>query len=231
MGKLCVEDAYRNELKGRCAAAEMQARHELQLKLTHGGFAKSYFIDLVASGCVPIECKTALSLTSQHKSQLLNYLLIAGVNHGLLLNFRTNRVQKYFVSTTLTPATQREFAVTSVNWQEDLASNRLKEFVLGFAIDFGVFLEVALYREAIEYFLGGPTNPITKVPLSNENGIVVGHQRVCLLDQFTAVAVTCLNDSLSAMQSHLERLLTRIPIRRFQWINFGRHSLTFTTIT
>lgn len=51
-----------------------------------------------------LEAKASDSLTTAHHSQALNYLLLAGMQHGTLVNFRSTRVEHQFISTHLTPA-------------------------------------------------------------------------------------------------------------------------------
>ena len=46
--------------------------------------------------------KTVTALNDSHKQQLINYLLLTGIKHGKLINFRPASVEYSFVSTTLT---------------------------------------------------------------------------------------------------------------------------------
>jgi GxxExxY protein len=46
-----------------------------------------YFADILVEDRIILELKTADSITSQHKAQLLNYLKATEVEVGLVLNF------------------------------------------------------------------------------------------------------------------------------------------------
>ena len=74
-----------------------------------------------------LEGKAAERLVAAHRSQSLNYLFLAGLKHGRLVNFRTERLQHEFVPTTLTPEERRRFSVVEGEWVEmNPASRQLK---------------------------------------------------------------------------------------------------------
>jgi GxxExxY protein len=49
--------------------------------------AGDYYADLLISGLVIVELKTAENLREEHQAQLINYLRATNVEVGLLLNF------------------------------------------------------------------------------------------------------------------------------------------------
>src|SRR5438067_64046 len=111
-GRLLDEDLYKCELAARCAAIGIwPAEREVQIRVTHQSFIKDYFMDLLFCHGFMLEGKAAERLVAAHRGQSLNYLLLAGMKHGRLVNLRTERVQHEFVSTTLTPDERRRFKV------------------------------------------------------------------------------------------------------------------------
>src|SRR5687768_11291125 len=92
-GRLLDESIYKRAITRRCAAAGiLPARQEVRIVLRFDGFEKVYCMDLLFACGLMVEVKTAESLTNAHFSQALNYLLLTGMAHGLLLNLRTERV-------------------------------------------------------------------------------------------------------------------------------------------
>jgi hypothetical protein len=82
----------------------------------HADFQKRYFLDLLVAEGALFEFKAVDALTPAHRSQLLNYLLLAGLAHGKLINVRTQNVQHEFVNTTLTSADRTAFSVDAAAW-------------------------------------------------------------------------------------------------------------------
>jgi len=104
-----------------------------------------------------LEAKVADRLVAAYRGQSLNYLLLAELKHGRLVNFRTERVQHEFVSTTLTLEERRRFRMVESNWMEmNTESRQLKTKMFELLTDWGAFLDVNLYREGLIHFLGGP---------------------------------------------------------------------------
>ncbi|MBM3888579.1 MAG: GxxExxY protein, partial [Verrucomicrobia bacterium] len=103
MGRYLDERLYQIELTARLRDRGLTVVREMKITLTLDGFSRDYYVDLLVNGGVIIETKTAETLTPAHRAQVLNYLYFCGLFHATLLNFRTERVQHEFVSTTLTP--------------------------------------------------------------------------------------------------------------------------------
>jgi GxxExxY protein len=231
-GCLLNEDLYKCELAARCLAAGMlPAEREIQIRVSHKGFAKDYFMDLLLCGGFMLEAKSADRLVAVHRAQSLNYLLMAGLRHGRLVNFRRQRVQHEFISTTLTAEERRRLAVREQEWHEpDADSRRLRIKTLEILSDWGAFLDVNLYREALVYFLGGPALVHQMVEVFSGSRCI-GVQPMNLLNQSSAFAVTSKTKDVGAMRDHLERLLHHTRLGCIQWINLNHHFVEFTTLS
>src|ERR1035441_887945 len=124
-GRLLDEDLYKCEIASRCVTLGLQpAEREVRICVRHESFIKDYFMDLVVCHSFMLEAKATERLVAAHRGQSLNYLLLAGLKHGRLVNLRTERVQHEFVSTTLTPEERRRFSVEEDDWVELSAESR-----------------------------------------------------------------------------------------------------------
>ncbi len=189
-----------------------------------------YFMDLLFAFGLMVEAKTVESLTKAHFSQTLHYLMLTGMSHGLLMNLRPERVEHQFVSTTLDLAERRRFTIHDADFRPINEPNRwLREMVPRLLADWGAFLQVALYREAIIHFLGGPEVALRKIPILDSDQ-TLGFDEVCLLSDDTALAFTALTDGQLRMRDHLERFLGHTRLACIQWINLNHHDIEFTTL-
>jgi GxxExxY protein len=231
-GRLLDEDLYKSELAIRCASNGLQpAEREVRIRVSHNGFSKDYFMDLLIARGFMLEGKVAERLSAAHRSQSLNYLLLTGMRHGRLVNFRSERVEYEFVSTTLTPEERRRFLVVEREWVEmNAESGQLKAKTVELLEDWGAFLDVNLYREALVHFLGGAGSVCREVDLFSGSRRV-GGQTLSLLNEDTGFAVTMKHEDIGAMRDHLNRLLQHTRLRSLQWVNLNRHQVEFTTLS
>lgn len=187
-------------------------------------------MDLLFASGLLVEAKTVESLTKAHLAQTLHYLMLTGMSHGLLVNLRPERVEHQFVSTTLDLAERRRFTIHEADWRPINEPSRwLRETVARLLADWGAFLQVALYREAIIHFLGGPEVALRKIPIWDGDQSL-GFDEVCLLGDDTALAFTALTDGQQRMRDHLQRFLGHTRLACLQWINLNHHDIEFTTL-
>jgi GxxExxY protein len=231
LGRLCDEIIYQNDLAARIEAAGLgPVRIEVPLTVTYLDFSKIYSMDLVVADSAVYELKTATALSSEHDAQLLNYLLLWKTPHGKLVNFRSSKVASRFVNNPITAEAQKSFQANTDRWREfDPSSKRLRSLFLDLLADWGAFLELPLYSEALIHFLGGEQNVIQMVPL-HRNGIPLGNQRMHLLTPEIAFRLTALNTSFAAYENHLHSILRHSPLKAFHWINMDRHNIQFVTV-
>jgi len=231
-GRFLDESLYRRAIAARCEELRIvPAEEEVGVRVTHGSFCKDYFMDLLLCRGVMFELKAVEALAPAHRAQALNYLFLTGSQHGKLVNLRPERVQHEFVSTGLTDERRREFSVFDTSWKDvNTESAWLRSKVVDLLRDWGAFLEVALYRDAITHFIGGPEKVVTPVEISSSRG-VLGEQDVHLLAPDTAFAISAVTDRIDATRQHQLGFLRHSALRHIQWINMNRHRIEFTTLS
>ena len=231
-GRLMEEDVYKRAILARCSAQGIApGKREVEIQVTHKDFRKSYFMDLLFALGLMVEAKTVEQINNSHHAQTLHYLLLAGMHHGLLINLRPGKVEKQFVSTTLDLEQRRLYHVDDSQWKRFNASgDRMRELLSAILDDWGAFLQVSLYRDAIIHFFGGADTALQRIPIfDNQNE--VGQHEVCLIAEDTCLAMTALNSGAETMQDHLQRFLSHTKLACLQWVNFNQHEIELQTIT
>lgn len=90
LGPGVLEDAYKACLAHALRLDGHKALREVHLDLTYEGLCipNAYVMDLVVDDKVVVEAKTVDRFNDVHLAQLNSYLRFAGMEVGLLLNFR-----------------------------------------------------------------------------------------------------------------------------------------------
>jgi GxxExxY protein len=230
-GRLLDEQLYKLEIAERCLALGIQpVEREVRIRVRHATFSKDYFMDLLFCRGVMLEAKVAEALVPAHRGQALNYLLLAGLKHGRLVNLRTDRVQHEFISTTLTAEERRRFEVVDCEWLERGEQSRLLKIKMTELLaDWGAFLDVGLYRESLIHFMGGPGVVCQQVQVFSGSRSL-GAQELNVIGEDTAFALTTKQADAGAYRHHLARLLHHTKLKAIQWINLNRHVVEFTTL-
>ena len=159
LGRLCDECAYEADLKARLLADGFRSvQTQVPVTVTHRDFSKTYRLDLLADDAL-YELKAETTLAVEHDAQLLIYMFLLGIQRGKLLNFGPPKVQGKIIATSLTQEERRRFAEIAERWSElTPACETLCRTMLDLLQDWGAFLEVGLYQEALLHFLGGASN-------------------------------------------------------------------------
>ncbi len=230
LGRLCDECAYKADLKARLLADGFHSvLTEVPVTVTHRDFAKKYYLDLVADDAL-YELKTDAAFVGEHEAQLLNYLFLLRIPRGKLLNFRPTKVQGKILATSLTPEVRRRFTSVRERWQDlTPACATLRQTLCDLMRDWGAFLEVGLYQEALIHFLGGVSNVEHRVSLSR-NGLDLGGQRMLVHAPGIAFRLTAVTEDQQYVESHIRRLLALTNLKAIQWINLNHAQIEFTTI-
>jgi len=229
-GRLCDEQIYKNELAFRCDADGIAILREAAICAEHKDFRKLYFLDMLADNGGIYELKATAALNSNHDLQLINYLLLAGLNHGKLINFRPGSVEYRFVSTSLAPADRQVFSVDSHRWNPgDQESSFLQETLYDLLQDWGVFLSVDLYEQALIHFLGGTEQVVHPVEIY-ENGRALGRQNLSLLRPDTELHISAISSHLASYENHLRKMLFHTPLEKLQWLNFDKKTVQMITL-
>lgn len=216
LGRIFDESIYRRTLARILAS---RAAEQVCIRLTHRGFEKLCFIDLVVDSGCPFELKVTSQLHDRHRGQLIQYLMLTGLRHGKLINFGGETLEHEFVNCHETEAHRRSFKVDLSRWFTTCGeANEFQEILLGLLRDWGTGLDRGLYIEAIAHFLGGLEAVHQSVETLWE-GEVVGRQFVNLAGNNTAFEVTCLRNDLNLYELHLKRLLANSSLERILWAN------------
>jgi len=230
LGCLCEEKIYEREIEARCLERGMDARSEVPVCVTHGSFEKTYLLDLVVERRVLYELKATASFTPRHRQQILNYLFLTNLQHGKLVNMRPPSVEFEFVSNVVPSEDRYRFNIDARAWVDlDEHSTWIRELVAALLEDWGAFLDVQLFYDAVEHLRpqrGDLTGP---VPV-RVGGRAVGQQNTHLLNADTALCLTALKRARAAHEDHLLRFLSHTSLRAIQWINFCRHEITMKTL-
>lgn len=173
------------------------------------------------------ELKTTAALSSKHETQLINYLLLTNTAHGKLINFRPEKVESRFVNAPIDANARMQYSLTNDTMSNDGSS--LREIVLNLVEDWGMFLDLDLYTEAIIFLLGGEDNVVRRVPVSRD-GVALGTQRFHLVTELSAFRVTGFKGDDPKHRHHFQQLLRLTPLKSIHWINFCRNELSLTTI-
>ena len=231
MGNLCEEHIYRDEIAERCLAAGFRTAYtEVGIRVSYGDFRKRYSIDLLVNNSAVYEIKAAETLAPAHRKQALNYLMLVSLAHGKLANMKPNSVQHKFVSTRLTPERRYRCYIDDSRWTDcDEDAKRLRELMRCLISEWGAFLEVELFYDAVKFFWGGEDNVIRTIELVSGDR-VVGRQRAHLINPLTAIKITAIVEDARVYEKHLRKFLRHTKLARVHWINFSHHQIAFTTI-
>lgn len=231
-GSFFAEKLYNFEIAAECRKLGFRrVEVEVPIHVTHGGFRKDYYADLLIDGAALFELKVVSALTEEHRAQTLNYLFLMGLHRAKLLNLGAAGVQHEFASTTLTPSDRKDFSVDMARWKPtDDHGDRYSKLMLGLLSDWGCFLQLPLYYEAITHFFGGEEDVIRDIPVVRD-GVEVTTQKVHLLTPHTAFKITAVGDHLETIEEHMRRFLHHTPLRTIQWVNLFQHDITFTTLS
>lgn len=230
-GRLLNEKIYQQELANRCYNFGFRnVEIEVPISVSHENFTKKYYVDLIIENSIVYELKTAKSLTSDHEKQIINYLLLLELHHGQLINFKPQSVQKRFISTTIDKIDRYKILINIDQWL-DLDSDTIwfKELMIQLIQDWGAFLELNLFYDAISFFHGGADKVIKNIDVIY-NGLKLGEQKMHLLNSKTAFKITARIRDLDSYEKHLIKILNLVDLDAIQWVNFNKKNITFKTI-
>jgi len=229
-GRYLDKRLYQRELASRLSGRGLVVHREMQMELTLDDFSRDYFADFLVNNGVIVETKVVGALTNAHKAQTLNYLYLCELHHGTLLNFRPERVQHRFVSTTLTTEDRRRIKWDLETWTPLTPRCEILHSTLVRALeDWGARLAPTLYRDVITHFLGGELEVVCNVEVRSEHGSL-GEQRVHLVAPDVAFSVTAAVHRPDVVREHQRRFLQHTSLRAMQWINLSGQTVRLHTI-
>lgn len=227
MGRFFDESVYRNALKHRLGD---RAETEVCIHVTFDDFRKPYRIDLLVDRGALFELKTAQHLHQQHRNQVINYLMLTGLQHGKLVNCRPEKIQHEFVNCLVKPEDRRTFGVYADRWDGTVPEcSRLQELLVAVLRDWGTGLELRLYEEVVTHFFGGDECVQRDVEVRLE-GCRLGRQTARLINPKTAFKLTSLHRNLSAFETHAKRFLEHTGLDYLAWVNISLWEVTFVLV-
>ena len=95
LGPRLLESTYRQCLAWELSQAGIPFQMEMPLPVRYKGILLDcgYRIDLLVSGDLIVEIKSAETLLPIHQAQILTYMRLAKVPLGLLINFNVTKLQ------------------------------------------------------------------------------------------------------------------------------------------
>jgi len=228
MGRFFNEDIYRDAVAARIGD---DAQTEAMIEVLFEDFRKEYFMDVLVGGGVVFELKAAKKLGAEHRSQVLNYLLLCELSHAKLVNFRPKQVEHEFVNTHLKHSDRIAFRVADENWVDPGPAERpLRPWLLQFLRDVGAGLDVHLYEAAVSHLFGGDDAVRQEIDIVMGSRRV-GRQKVRLAARDQAFKVTTIAQAeLPYFEDHARRFLMHTDLRSIHWINVTREVVRFQTI-
>ena len=230
LGRFWNEKIYQNGLAYRCQKAGFEnVATEVPIHVSYADFIKVYYIDLLINN-VTYELKTAQILTGVHDKQTINYLMLTGLNHAKLINMRPPSVQHRFVSTRLTTENRYDFTVDDEQWRDfDEDSIWLKRMFRSLLDEWGAFLEVNLFYNAIVHFRGGEGNVVKEINVM-EGSRILGRQKAHLITSDIAFKISSVTKDERHYENHFRRLIRYTSLKAIHWINLNHDKVVFKTI-
>jgi GxxExxY protein len=228
-GGMLDESIYKAELTRRCRASGMQVEREALIRVRHDTFIKDYRLDILLERSSIVEAKTALQIVQAHHGQTANYLMLANIHHGSLVNFKGISAKREFVSSPQNHEERCRFDTRVTHWPQDEPHRTLRDITLTFCADIGLSLDVQLYRSGFTHLLGGMAAHITEVPILSAD-TVLGTHPMHLLTGDQALAITCL-ERPGSFRTNLRKILAHTALKSVSWINLRHHLIEFNEVT
>ncbi len=228
LGRFFDERLYKRALAHR----RQDVMLEVPVYVSYQTFQKTYFLDaLFAHGAI-IEFKATDALSPRHKAQLINYQMLTGLEHGLLINLRPEQVVKEFVNCPFTQQGKFNFRIVKEEWNDTLpGASEFSGILTQLLRDWGHTLELTLYEEALTHFLGGEEVVSRNIAVHFDD-IILGRQPMRLAAERTAFRLTAFDSPTSQERfiHHMHLLIKHTDIDRVWWANLAHHEITFRNL-
>ena len=163
LGRFFDEKIYKRAL----ATLRKDIELEVAVDVTYRTFAKRYFLDVLVAGGALLELKAAEAFTPRHRAQLLHYLLLTELLHGLLVNVRLEQIDREFVNVAITREDRFSFSICDSDWESAVpGADVFREVLQALLKEWGTCLDLSLYEEALTHFLGGEETVIRPVEVT-----------------------------------------------------------------
>ena len=211
IGNLWDENDYKTKLFEYCLENRLKVQSEVLISVSHKEFRRPYFIDLLIEGTV-YELKAIENIAAPQEAQTLNYLFLTDTRHGKIINFRPDSLEWRFISTSLTFDHRRSYNLKTDHWiSNHPATAQLPDLLSELLNDWGAYLDLQLYKEAVLFFMGHSPEEASK--------------RFCPLSPETLIHFTALSRKKSTYQKNLQKYLHASPYQQIDWINFDQNQI------
>lgn len=212
MGNKFQESVYRSTLR---QSLGIRASEEIEINLIHQNFMKKLYMDLVVDSSCVFELKASKSISPSHTSQLIQYLMLTGLNHGKVISFGGAQIEHKFVNCHMSVDDRREFTFERIGWADRSCCRSIEQIVVSLIQDWGTGLTAPLYLEAMVR--------LAKLADKNINTFwdvkVTGKQPVHLIEPNHSFEVTCLTERIESYKSNLVRFLRHTALDAILWVN------------
>ena len=217
LGRLADEAVYRKDFSNRLRRSGGNAREELCVTVSFGGFSKRYSLDVLVGDWGIYELKVVRTLTDDHVNQVLNYLRLLDLSHAKLINFRGIAVETRFVNSSLSKAERIDFRLDT---SRSLIGDEMVRLLDPWLRDWGTGLSRGLYAEALDFFVR-EAHPDQSDVVLYRNGQFLGSLATPQIRPGHAAHVTTFKDVPSDYATQLRRLHSHTNLRYLEWINIS----------
>lgn len=226
VGRLADERIYQGDFAARLSLVGLSVEREVEIELTHRSFHKTLSLDFLINHRAAYELKRGKAISDSHRTQLLTYLYLLGLERGRLLNFAADKVEAEFVNAVIPKHERTGF---SVEYSQYRGPTGFRDLIIELVRDWGTCLSLSLYREAVVNLLGGEDLVRKMLPLAR-NGTSIGTQRFFLLSPQEAFWLTTIANPDSGYPTHIQKLINLSPLSCIHWVNIGRHEIQLVTL-
>ena len=223
------ERVYENEMAAKLRADGLDVHTQVPVTVVHGGFEKTYFLDLVVNHML-YELKVVAALLDEHKAQSLNYAMLQNIRRVKLINFGESRVCGLLLRNAVPDTERRQPTLRNSCWHAQTPQCELLVAHLRAIIkDWGTHLSSQLYNEALVHFFGGDGQCLQRIEVKADNRRL-GTHLVQMHAANHAFTVTALTRNGAPYRQHLEALLAHTSLEAIQWINLNHSCVEITTV-
>ena len=228
-GRLFDERIYENDVAARLRALGLEAHTQVPVRVEHGTFQKTYYLDLVVNHML-YELKVVSILTSDHDAQALHYAILQDIRLVKLLNFGEVKVRGRLLQNAL-ESKERKHPTLRKTGMTFLTPNceQLVSHFRALLHDWGTHLSASLYSEALVHHFGGEPHCVQRFELKDHQ-LTLGTHRVQFHSEDHAFIVTSLHRDQQAYRRHLDVLLSHTRLKAIQWLNLNQGRVEITTI-
>lgn len=229
-GRLFDERVYENDMALRLRAEGLDVQTQVPVKVTHGIFEKTYYLDLVVNQML-YELKVVGTLLREHDAQALHYAMLQDIRLVKLLNFGEAEVRGRLLRNAITEPERHQPTLRKTGWEPlGPRCSELIEHLKELIRDWGTHLSSTLYTEALVHHFGGEAHCTQRLEITS-GAVNLGTHPVQMHDADHGFVLTSFTRPQPSYRQHLEVLLQHAPLLKgLQWINLNHTRLEVTTI-